>query len=57
MYNKISFLNNNLISNININLSFLIFAYKRKAKDDLLTNLYTVKAYKQNKKISQDLIR
>ena len=31
-------------------------AYKHKAKNDLLTNSYTVKAYKQNKKISQDLI-
>ena len=44
------------MSNININLFFFMFAYKYKAKNNLLTNFYTIKAYKQNKKISQDLI-
>ena len=42
--------------NIDIDLFFFIFVYKHKVKNNLLINSYTVKAYKQNKKISQDLI-
>ena len=40
------------MSNIDIDLFFFMFAYKHKAKNDLLTNSYIIKAYKQNKKIS-----
>ena len=40
------------MSDININLFFFMFIYKRKTKNNLLINSYIIKAYKQNKKIS-----
>ena len=44
------------MSDIDIDSFFSMSARKHKAENNLSTNSYTVKAHKQNKKISQDLI-